>query len=110
MKDAPQKHWSPLEIAVPRDIFLAEVHEWSARLRVTPRAVHVRPMTRKWGSCSTNGRVTFDADLLRQHAAFRRRVIVEELLHLRVPNHGKLLKTLLRAYLAESHKTDFTTT
>jgi hypothetical protein len=56
-------------------------------------------MKRKWGSCSTTGRVTFDADLLRQHPEFRQRVIVEELLHLRVPNHGKLFRTLLKAYL-----------
>jgi predicted metal-dependent hydrolase len=31
---------------------------------------------------------------------FRRRVIVEELLHLKVPNHGKLFKALLKSYLA----------
>jgi predicted metal-dependent hydrolase len=37
---------------------------------------------------------------VRQHAAFRRRVIGEELLHLRVPSHGKLFKSLLRAYLS----------
>jgi predicted metal-dependent hydrolase len=27
-------------------------------------------------------------------------VIVEELLHLRIPNHGKLFKSLLHAFLA----------
>ena len=32
---------------------------------------------------------------------FRTRVIVEELLHLKVPNHGKLFKALLRSYLAD---------
>jgi len=56
-------------------------------------------MKRKWGSCSTSGRVTFDTDLLHQHAEFRKRVIVEELLHLRVKSHGKWFKSLLRAYL-----------
>jgi len=43
--------------------------------------------------------VSFDTDLLRQHAEFRKRVIAEELLHLRIPNHGKLFKTMLAAYL-----------
>ncbi len=56
-------------------------------------------MKRKWGSCSTSGRVTFDSSLLRQHAEFRKRVIVEELLHLRLPSHGKLFKAMLAAYL-----------
>jgi predicted metal-dependent hydrolase len=34
-------------------------------------------------------------------APFREYVIVHELLHLKVPNHGKLFKTLLRAYLPD---------
>ena|SRR5438105_4629951 len=100
MKDAPSRNWGPLEVAVARDVLVAEVRSWSQRLKVQPREIHVRRMQRKWGSCSTSGRVTFDMDLLRQHAEFRRRVIVEELLHLRVPNHGKLFKTLLRSYLS----------
>ena len=89
----------PLETAAPRDLFRAEVSVWAERIGVVPKQVHVRPMARKWGSCSTAGRVSFNDDLLRQAAEFRRRVIVEELLHLKVPNHGKLFKSLLRAYL-----------
>ena len=97
-----RREWEPLEEAVSKDIFRAEVQAWAGRLRVHPKEIHIRPMKRKWGSCSTTGRVTFDASLLRQPAAFRRRVIVEELLHLHVPSHGKLFKSLLRAYLSKS--------
>jgi hypothetical protein len=64
-----------------------------------PKVVQIRPMTRKWVSCSTAGRVSFDSTLLRQHADFRKRIIVEELLHLRIPNLSKLFKTMLTAYL-----------
>ncbi len=99
MKAQPQPAWHPLEETVPKDVFRAEVEVWAKRLRVRPKEIHIRPMKQKWGSCSTAGRVTFDTRLLWQHAAFRRRVIVEELLHLRVPSHGKLFKSLLRAYL-----------
>lgn len=99
MKEAPPPHWQPLEHAIPRDVLLAEIAAWAKRIRVRPTQVTVRTMRRKWGSCSTNGRLTFDVELLRQQAGFRRRVIVEELLHLRIPNHGKLFKTLLRTYL-----------
>jgi predicted metal-dependent hydrolase len=53
----------------------------------------------RWGSCSTNGRVSFNIELLRLLAAFRRRVIAGELLHLKVPNHGKLFRSLLKAHL-----------
>ena len=96
-----REEWEPLEESVPRDLFRAEVQAWAKRLRIHPREIHIRPMKRKWGSCSTTGRVTFDAGLLRQPAEFRRRVIVEELLHLRVPHHGKLFKSLLKAYLSK---------
>ena len=57
-------------------------------------------MKRKWASCSSKGRLTFSPEPLRQPAAFRREAIVHELLHLKVPNHGPLFRSLLRAYLA----------
>jgi len=100
MKKAPPLDWIPLEEAVPVDLFKAEVQVWAQRLEVTPREIHLRPMKRKWASCSSRGRLTFDTGLLRQPAAFRREVIVHELLHLKVPNHGPLFKALLKAYLA----------
>ena len=56
-------------------------------------------MTTKWASCSTSGRICFNSDLLLKDAALRELVIVHELLHLRVPNHGRLFKSLLSAYL-----------
>ncbi|MGC8785596.1 MAG: M48 family metallopeptidase [Armatimonadota bacterium] len=67
------------------------------------REIHVRSMKRKWGSISSRGRLTLNVDLLTQSAAFRREVIVHELVHLKVPNHGKLFKALLKAYL-DSHE------
>jgi hypothetical protein len=30
----------------------------------------------------------------------RKEIIIHELLHLKVPNHGKLFKALLKAYMA----------
>jgi len=94
---------TPLKQMVRRDVFLAEVQAWARRIGVEPRAIHIRPMVRKWGSCSSNRRVTFNGELLQRPVAFRRRVIVEELLHLKVPNHGKLFRTLLRVYLNKEH-------
>ena len=79
----------------------AEVRRWAAKIGVNPVEVHVRPMRMKWASCSTAGRVSFNRDLLRERPSFRRVVIVHELLHLLVPNHGKLFKTLLSAYVPD---------
>ncbi len=54
---------------------------------------------RKWASCSTKGTVTFSKSLLTQPQGFQTYVIVHELLHLKVPNHGKLFKSLLSAHV-----------
>jgi predicted metal-dependent hydrolase len=101
MRSAPLAVSAPLEETIPADLFKAEVRAWARRIGVEPKEVHLRPLTRKWASCSSRGRLTFDEGLLRQPAAFRREVIVHELLHLKVPNHGSLFRSLLRAYLAE---------
>jgi predicted metal-dependent hydrolase len=101
VKDNQAEEWQPLEATVPKEIFKAEVAAWAKKIGVEPKQLHVRPMSRKWGSCSTAGRVTFDTGLLVQPAAFRHQVIVHELLHLKVPNHGRLFKALLKAYLGE---------
>jgi len=79
--------------------FKAQVVRWAERIRVKPRQIRVQRMRRKWASCSTRVTVSFNRDLLAQPKDFREYVIVHELLHLKVPNHGKLFKTLLRAYL-----------
>ena len=76
-----------------------EIRDWAAKIRVSPRRVQIQRMTTKWASCSTNGRVCFSLELLDEPASFREVVIVHELLHLLVPNHGKLFKSLMNAYL-----------
>src|ERR1041384_4585532 len=85
--------------AVATQPFKAKVYSWSAKVRVKPGQVRVQKMTRKWASCSTQGWVTFSEDLLREPPKFQDYVIVHELLHLKVPNHGKLFKSLLSAYV-----------
>ena len=79
--------------------FKAEVAAWARRIGVEPEEIHLRPMKRKWASRSSKGRITFDTELLRQPASLRREVIVHELLHLKVPNHGTSFQTLLKSYM-----------
>jgi predicted metal-dependent hydrolase len=93
--DLPPK----LEKVVPVSIFRSEVHAWAKRIGVSPKEIRLRPMKRKWASCSNRGRLTFDTGLLHESASFRREAIVHELLHMKVPNHGKVFKALLKTYL-----------
>jgi predicted metal-dependent hydrolase len=76
-----------------------KVHYWSQRLKVQARIIRVQRMTRKWGSCSTAGTITLAADLVEQEPEFQDFVIVHELLHLRVPSHGRLFRALLTHHL-----------
>ena len=90
-----------LEEAVPAAVFRAEVETWARRIGVEPKEIRLRPMKRKWASCSSAERLTFDTGLLHQPAEFRAVAVVHELLHLKVPNHGRLFRSLLRSHLAE---------
>lgn len=89
-----------LEEVIPAPVFRAEVGTWARRIGVEPKEIRLRPMRRKWASCSSAGRLTFDTALLRQPAAFRSEATVHELLHLKVPNHGRLFRSLLRSHLS----------
>lgn len=101
MKEAKHEILQPLEELVPVSLFKSEVASWAWRIGVEPKEVRIRPMRHKWASCSSKWRLTFDTALLQQSAQFRAEVIVHELLHLKVPNHGKLFKALYRALLSQ---------
>ena len=81
--------------------FKDSVRSWGNKIGVNPKRVQVQKMTKKWASCSSKGQITFSTDLLKQEKAFREVVIVHELLHLNVGNHGKLFKSLMNAYLPD---------
>jgi predicted metal-dependent hydrolase len=74
---------------------------WSCRLRLAPRFVRVQRMTRKWGSCSESGIISLAIDLADQEDGFQDFVIVHELLHLRVQNHGRLFKALMGVHVPD---------
>jgi len=84
-----------------RDEFKARVLEWADRLGVKTRAISLRPMRNKWASCSTAGNLSFNDELLGLDQEIGDYVIVHELLHFSVPNHGKLWKSLMRAHLGD---------
>src|SRR5712692_6513170 len=74
---------------------------WAARIGVKTPQVHLRQMTNKWASISTSGRLTLNTDLLALPKPLGEFVIVHELVHLLVPNHGKVFKSFLHAYLPD---------
>ncbi len=83
----------PQEV-IPEAVFRAEVAAWGKRIGVELKEVQLRTMKNKWASCSSKRRLTFDLELLKKPAAIRAEVIVQELLHLKIPNHGPLFKVV----------------
>jgi predicted metal-dependent hydrolase len=61
-------------------------------------------MTRKWGSCSTEGTITLAKDLAYQEAKFQDFVIAHELLHLRIPHHSRVFKAVMSAHVPQWRK------
>lgn len=84
-----------------REEFKARVLEWAAKLDVKAHSIYIRPMRRKWASCSTAGTLSFNDELIGMERDLGDYVIVHELLHFSVPNHGKLWKSLMRAHLGD---------
>jgi predicted metal-dependent hydrolase len=79
--------------------FKARVREWATKLDARVAVIYVRPMRRKWASCSTAGNLNFNEELLHLDRELGDYVIVHELLHFSVPNHGKLWKSRMLAHL-----------
>ncbi len=81
--------------------FKSRVYHWADKLEVKVVWLGVRPMRNKWASCSTSGHLNFNSELLDFDRDVWDYVIVHELLHFSVPNHGRLWKSLMRAYLGD---------
>ncbi len=84
--------------------FKSNIFKWAEKLDVEPKEIHLRSMKNKWASLSQNGRLTFNTKLLEIERELCDYVIVHELLHMKVPNHGKLFKSLMFAFLPDWEK------
>jgi predicted metal-dependent hydrolase len=74
---------------------------WAARIGVKIARITVRPMRHKWASMSTAGHLTLNAELRDLPRELGEFVLVHELVHLIAPNHGKVFKSFMYAYLPD---------
>jgi predicted metal-dependent hydrolase len=84
--------------------FKDRVKEVAGKMDIQVKTLALRPMKNKWASCSTDGNLNFNKQLLNLDKELGDYVIVHELLHFNVPNHGKLWKSLMTAYLGDYEK------
>ena len=84
--------------------FKSNIFKWAEKLDVEPKDIHLRFMKNKWASLSQNGRLTFNTKLFKMERELCDYVIVHELLHMKIPNHGKLFKSLMFVFLPDWEK------
>ena len=81
--------------------FKGAVYDYADKMKIKVKSLALRPMANKWASYSTNGNLNFNKELLDIDKELGKYVIVHELLHFIVPNHGKLWKSLMSAYIGD---------
>ena len=76
---------------------LGEMHDlWCARLGEGGVTWRVRALKSLWGSCHIGSRrILYNADLARAPNELLEYVVVHELTHLKVPNHGPRFRALM---------------
>lgn len=87
-----------------KEEFKKETIKFAEEINISVKRISIKKMSRKWASCSTAGNLYFNSDLLTLDKKFGRYVIVHELLHFNIPNHGKLWKSLMHVYLGDYEK------
>jgi predicted metal-dependent hydrolase len=69
------------------------------KMNLHPKEVRFRKMKRRWGSCSKEGVIIFNTNLIKKEKNFIDEVIVHELAHLVHFNHSKAFHNLVASYL-----------
>jgi predicted metal-dependent hydrolase len=77
------------------------VKNWAARMGIATPQIHLREMRSKWASISGVGRLTLNSELLEMPKDLGEFVIVHELVHRLAPNHGRVFKSFMHAYLPD---------
>jgi hypothetical protein len=77
------------------------VAHWAKRVGVQPGRLQLRDMYQKWGSCSSRGNITLNTALCNLPRALAEYVVLHELVHLRIFNHGKEFKALMAAHMPD---------
>lgn len=84
-----------------RTILPPKIDFWSRKMGVTPTGFKVTTAQKRYGSCSGRNSLCFSCYLMRYPEAAIDLVVVHELCHIRVKNHGPDFYALLERYLPD---------
>ena len=96
---------TPAEIealkARARAVLPPKIVFWSQRMGVAPTGLKITTARKRWGSCSGKNSLCFSCFLMDRPEAAIDLVVVHELCHIRVKNHGPAFYALLAQYLPD---------
>ncbi len=72
---------------------------YEAKMGLSCKEIRYRKMKRRWGSCSKEGVITFNTNLLKRDKHFIDKVVVHELAHLVHFNHSKEFHRLVAEHI-----------
>jgi hypothetical protein len=82
---------------------------WAKRIGVSPIGHYHPPHETQVGELLHSGEGIAQRRSAIPAANFRKRIIVHELVHLKVPNHGRLFKALVKSFLGRGANVSPTT-
>ena len=77
------------------------IRQWATRIGVKEPRVRFQMMEAQWGTITPSGWLTLDPVLLTMPKDLGEYVIVHELVHQLAPNHGRVFKLFLHAYMPD---------
>lgn len=96
-----EKHFEDKLLEVTKDFF----EKWERNLGVSKKSLEIKKMKGKWGYCHTrNHEICLNLDLIKKDLKFIEYVVLHELCHILVPNHGPKFKNLLNNHMPEWKK------
>lgn len=84
-----------------RPVFLARVAYYAPLMKLEPARITVRTQKTRWGSCTKEGNLNFNALLLLVPPEVLDSVVVHELCHLKYMNHSKYFYFMVKRFYPE---------
>ncbi len=75
--------------------------KWAKKMAVTPEHIGFRYSKKRWGSCSSTNRISFNYHLVKLSSSLIEYVVIHELAHITFENHSKAFWRLVNKHLPD---------
>jgi len=100
-REPPRRLVVPWLKAQARSSLEAAVRRQAARMGVSYKSISIRDQRTRWGSCSSQGSLSFNWRLVMAQPAVLEYVVVHELAHRKQQNHSKAFWQVVAQYFPE---------